>query len=121
MSANPVQASVTYLEPIATRVEEDLADAAVLGLTRQLDTQRSANKALLAAVHQLDCRLCEQRRLVVDLEAQKLEGEAVLATTAAELAEEKRANQRLYCDRALAEHQHQQELDKPGWRRLLRR
>jgi len=116
MSAEPTHAPVTYLEPVPSppRPERATNDEALTELALALDTQRSANKAMVAAVKGLDGMLVSEREKNAHLEAQ-------IAEYATAVTEQVAENKRLWCEVRLAEHRLEEELDKPGWRRLLRR
>ncbi len=76
MNAQP-EASVTYLEPVPGPSQSP--DRAVMELALTLDTERNANRAMLATVKELDRQLGEQRAANAKLEAQL--GEYALALT----------------------------------------
>jgi hypothetical protein len=100
MSANPVQAAapaaLTHLEAVETFYEPEV----VKELQRRLDTERSAGKALKAAVRDLESRLQESR--------------------AAEGSQRDR-NIELYNQLALVNNELMRVLEQPRWRRLLQR
>ena len=123
MSAQPSHAPVTYLEPVpsAPRHDSIASDEALTELALALSTERSANKAMLEAVKGLDGMLVEQRELNRELADKTLRMEAQLVEYASAVTEQVADNKRLWCDVRLAEHRLEEELDKPAWRRLLRR
>lgn len=116
MSAQPTHAPVTYLEPVpsAPQPEPVSSDEALTELALALDTQRSANKAMVGAVKGLDRMLAEQRELNGELAHKTLELEAQLAEYAAAVTEQVSENKRLWCDVRVAEHRLQQEAGQAG-------
>lgn len=123
MSAQPSHAPVTYLEPVprAPRPDSIASDEALTELALALDTQRSANKAMLEAVKGLDSMLAVERGLNGELSETTVQMEAQLAEYASAVTEQVADNKRLWCQVRLAEHRLDEELNKPAWRRLLRR
>lgn len=124
MSAQPTHAPVSYLEPVPSISEHaapDARDEALTELALALDTQRSANKAMLEAVKGLDQVVVQHRKRAEELERQNQGLEAQLVEYAAAVTQQVAENKRLWCEVRLAEHRLEEELDKPTWRRLLRR
>ncbi len=106
MNARP-EASVTYLAPVS---EPAPSDRGLMELALTLDTERSANRAMLATVKELDRLLAEQRAANGQLEAQL--GEYALAVTH-QTAENR------HLKAALTEADTRRKM--PFWRRLKRR
>ncbi len=102
-----MHATVTYLEPLQS-------DEALTELALALDTQRSANKAMIQAVKGMDGMRAEERERNGQLEAQIAEYQEAVTRQVAD-------NKRLWCEVRLAEHRLEEWLDKPAWRRLMRR
>ena len=124
MAAEPSHAPVTYLEPVPNLSPSpgpDSRDQALTELALALDTQRSANKAMIGAVKELDRMLGEQRQLAAQAQERNQLLEAQLVEYASAVTEQVSENKRLWCEVRLAEHRLEEELDKPAWRRLLRR
>ena len=123
MSAEPTHAPVTYLEsvPSPPRPAQATTDQALTELALALDTERSANKAMVEAVKGMDRMLAEQRQVNAELTAKAEQMESQLAEYATAVTQQVADNKRLWCEVRLAEHRLEEELDKPGWRRLLRR
>lgn len=122
MAAEPSHAPVTYLEPLRSATPEpDKRDQALTELALALDVQRSANKAMVGAVKDLDRLLGEQRKATAELAERNGALEAQLTEYASAVTEQVSENKRLWCEVRLAEHRLEEWLDKPAWRRLMRR
>ena len=124
MAAEPSHAPVTYLEPVpnlSPPTAPDSRDQALTELALALDTQRSANKAMVGAVKELDRMLGEQRQQASQAMERSQQLEAQLVEYAAAVSEQVSENKRLWCEVRLAEHRLEEWLDKPAWRRLMRR
>lgn len=112
MAAEPIPAPVAFL---------DSRDEALTEMALALDTERSANKAMLQAVKGLDAMLDEQRARVEALEGQLTEYATAVTEQAAVNKDQLEENKRLWCQVRLAEHRLTEELEKPLWRRVLRK
>ena len=121
MSAEPIHAPVTYLPVPPAPPPGDVRDGALTELALALDTERTANKAMLAAVKDLDRMLAEQRDENGQLTERNAQLEAQLVEYAEAVTRQVADNKRLWCEVRLAEHRLEEELDKPLWRRVLRR
>ncbi|HEX5910690.1 MAG TPA: hypothetical protein VFY44_09370 [Thermoleophilaceae bacterium] len=123
MSAEPTHAPVTYLEPVFSppRPAQVTSDEALTELALALDTQRSANKAMVEAVKGMDRMLGDQRELNADLARRNEQLEAQMAEYAEAVTRQVADNNKLWCDLRVAEHRLEEWLDKPAWRRLMRR
>jgi hypothetical protein len=123
MSAEPMHAPVAYLEPVPSppRPAQATNDEALTELALALDTQRSANRAMIQAVKGMDGMLGEQRELNAELTHRNEHLEAQIAEYAEAVTRQVADNKRLWCEVRLAEHRLEEWLDKPAWRRLMRR
>ena len=123
MSAIPSHAPVTYLEavPSGPLPAPSAGDEALTELALALDTQRSANRAMLEAVKELDRKLASQRELNGELTDKARYLEAQMAEYAAAVTDQVADNKRLGRQLRLSEDRLVAELGKPAWRRLLGR
>ena len=116
MSAQPVHAPISYLQPVGA---DDFVDSG--HLQRELATERSANKALLGALGDLEKRLAAERS-----RAAKMEGaNTVLAARFAEAEElassERDQVKRLWLELSDTRQVLANEYSKPLWRKALSR
>ena len=105
----------------APRPAQVTNDEALTELALALDTQRSANKAMVEAVKGLQGMLTAERERTGELEHTALQQEAQLKEYAEAVTKQVADNNKLWCDLRVAEHRLEEWLDKPAWRRLMRR
>ncbi len=100
MSAEPTHAPVSYLEPVPSppRPAQVTNDEALTELALALDTQRSANKAMVEAVKGMDGMLGEQRELNAELTQRNEQLEAQMAEYAEAVTRQVADNKRLWCE-----------------------
>jgi DNA repair exonuclease SbcCD ATPase subunit len=100
---------------------EDPRDVALTDLARELETQRSAGRAVLATCKELDAQLAKARAAL--LEAQQENGQLAVAAEhhEEELKQARVMNFSLYSELQDARSAFERERSKPAWRRLLKR
>lgn len=99
----------------------DPRDATLVDLARELNTERRAGNALLAALKELDAKLGEERSNVLGIEARHAELAEAHASRGAELVRQQQVNYRLYANIRNIGNALALERNKPLWRRLLNR
>lgn len=118
LTAGP-PAEVAHLDLVPDESVTDPAVEELAGLQRRLETERSASRALLAAMRELEHRLEVERSTGESLLATVAELQAAVDANRAALSAQRKANGQLWSQvhdlkQALAE------AERPWWRRLLR-
>lgn len=125
MSANPVfnEPAVVSLAPAipADLQSIDYPDPEIGRLRSQLTTERSAGKALIGAITELEGRLATERSNVEQLGAQLIEAEAVASKARAEADTRRDDNTALWGEINLLNGALSDAYARPLWKRLLGR
>lgn len=118
MSAQPITSDVVHLN-LPRR--DDPRDVALVDLSRELATARSASKAVLAALKALEGNLRAERDKVSVLEDAAVELQSMFNEKVTELEGQRATTHRIFIELEETRAILADERNKPAWRRLLRR
>lgn len=99
----------------------DPRDAALVDLSRELNTERSASRAVLAALKDLDATLTAERCKLLSAQAENAELTITVERQGVELQHQRVLNFSLHSDLQDVRTALQRERMKPLWRRVLSR